>query len=164
MLYYQFWGCLIDCCFNFCSLSSSPRLSWRALNGVATASVVVGSMGRWSRPPPRTTRSCVASCAACRPTCCVYGDAKSSPTPRSCGSSGGVKSPTSPVSFIMSWKVREREWKRWRMRLLCSIRLNYFSIPSVLPAASVDAFWKFRLEACTYIFLLLLLIMSRWII
>lgn len=91
---------------NVCFLSS-PRRSWRALNGVATASAVAGSTDRWSRLRPRMIRCCAASCAASRPTCSACGAARSSPRPRSCGSSGGARSPTSPTSSITSWKVRK---------------------------------------------------------
>lgn len=86
---------------------SFSRRSWMALNGVATVSAAVESTARWSRPRLKMTRSCAASCTACRPTCSAYGDAKSSPMPSSCGSSGGARSPTSLTSFTVSWKVRE---------------------------------------------------------
>lgn len=91
-----------------CPLSFSRR-SWMALNGVATASAAAESTARWSQPQLKMTRSCAASCAVCRPTCCAYGDAKSNLMPRSCGSSGGARSPISPTSFIASWKVSKRK-------------------------------------------------------
>lgn len=82
-----------------------------ALNGVATVSAAVESTARWSLLRLKMTRSCAASCAACRPTCSAYGDAKSSLMPSSCGSSGGARSPTSLTSFTMSWKVRKSKKK-----------------------------------------------------
>lgn len=99
---------------------SSPRRSWRALNGVATAPAAAGSTAQWSRPRPRTTRCCAASCAASRPTCSACGAVRSSPRPRSCGSSGGARSLTWPTSSIRSCKVRETgkcslDFIAWRM-------------------------------------------------
>lgn len=104
LITYRFWMCYPNVCFLF-----FPRRSWRALNGVATASAAAGSTGRWSRPRPRMTRCFAASCAAFRPTCSACGAARSNPRPRSCGSSGGARSPTSLTSSITSWKVRGGE-------------------------------------------------------
>ena len=93
---------------SLCGLSlcgPSPRRNWLASNGGATTSAVEANMGRWSRPRHRTTRCCAATRAAYRPTCCACGGARSSPTPRSSGSSGGARNPIWPMSSTTSWKV-----------------------------------------------------------
>lgn len=87
----------------------SDRRSWRASNGAGTTSVAAANTDPWSLLRHRTTRCCAALHAACKPTCCVFGDVDSNLTPRSSGSSGGATNPTWVTSYTMSSKVRLRK-------------------------------------------------------